>query len=63
MGAVMEQLLSRNQVSLALDEWTSMNKLATASAIAYDMDRKWALREVQHTCDVIPRLCISIFES
>jgi hypothetical protein len=36
-----------NKVSLALDGWTSRNKLAITSVIADYMDRNWALREVQ----------------
>ena len=41
--ATKKQLLSRNKVSLAEEGWTSMNKLAIMTVIAYYMDRNWAL--------------------
>jgi len=44
VDAIKKQLLSRNTVSLASDGWTSTNKLAIMSVIAYYMDRNWALR-------------------
>jgi len=47
VDAIEKQLPSRNQVSLALDRWTSTNKLDITSVIAYYMDRNQALREVQ----------------
>jgi len=46
-NAIKKQLPSQHEVSLALDEWISMNKLAITSVIAYYMDQNWALREVQ----------------
>jgi hypothetical protein len=45
VDAIKKQLPLRNKVSLALDGWTSMNKLAIMSVIAYYMDRNWALRK------------------
>jgi len=45
--AIKKQLPSWNKVSLALDGWTSSNKVARTSVIGYYMDRNWALREVQ----------------
>jgi hypothetical protein len=47
VDAIKKQLPSRNKFSLALDRWTSTNKLAITLVITYDMDRTWALREVQ----------------
>jgi len=44
VDAIKKQLPSHNKVSLALDGWTSPNKLAIISVIDYYMDRNWALR-------------------
>jgi len=44
VDAIKKQLPSHNKVSLGLDGWTSPNKLAIISVIAYYMDRNWALR-------------------
>jgi len=59
----MKQLPLTNEVSLALDGWTSMNKLAITSVIADYMDRNWALREVQLAFDEVNCLFYSSFES
>jgi len=63
VDAIKMQLPLRNKVSFALDGWTSMNKLAITSVIAYYMDRNWALREVQLAFDEVNLLFISRFES
>jgi len=63
LDAIKKQLPVRNKVSLVLDGWTSTNKLAITSAIAYYIDRNWALREVQLTFDDVDRLFYSCFES
>jgi len=63
VDAIKKQLASPNKASLALDGWTSTNKLAIMSVIAYYMDWKWGLREVQLAFDEIDRLLISPFES
>jgi len=63
VDAIKTQLPLRNKVSLALDGWTSMNKLAIRSVIAYYTDRNWALREVQLAFSEVNRLFISRFES
>jgi len=63
LDAINKQLPLRNTVSLALDGWTSMNKLAITSVIAYYMDQNWALREVQLAFDEVNRMFISCFES
>jgi len=63
MDAMKMQLLSQNKVSLALDGWTSMNKLAISSVIAYFMDRNRALREVQLAFNEVDRLFFSHFEN
>jgi hypothetical protein len=53
VDVIKKQLPIRNEVSLALDRWTSTNKLAITSVIAYYMDRNWALREVQLAVDQV----------
>jgi len=63
VDAIKKQLPLQNKVSLALDGWTSTNKLAITSVIAYYMDRNWALREVQLAFNEVNRLFISRFES
>jgi len=63
LDAIKKQLLSQNKVSLALDGWRSMNKLALTSVIAYYMDRNWALCEVQLAFNEVDRLFYSHFES
>jgi len=52
----MKQLPVRMKVSLALDGWTSTNKLAITSVIAYYMDRNWGLRDVQLAFNEVDRL-------
>jgi hypothetical protein len=61
--AIKKQLPIQNKVSLALDGWTSTNKLAIMSVIANYMDRNWALREVQLALNEVDRLFCSHFES
>ena len=63
VDAIDKQLPLRNKVSLALDRWTSTNKLAITLVIAYYMDRNWALREVQLAFDEIDHLFCARFES
>jgi hypothetical protein len=63
VDAIKKQLPSTNKVSLALDGWTSTNKLAIMSVIAYYMDRNWALREVQLAFDEVDSPICSYFES
>jgi hypothetical protein len=63
LDEIEKQLLIQNKVSLALDEWTSTNKLAIMSVIAYYMHRNWALCERQLSCDEVDRLFHSRFES
>jgi hypothetical protein len=63
VDSIKKQLPSLNKVSLALDGWTSMNKLAITSVIAYYMDRNWALHEVQLPFNEVDRLFFSRFES
>jgi hypothetical protein len=62
VDAIKKQLPLLNTVSLALDGWTSMNKLVITSVIAYNMDQDWALREVQLAFDGVNRLFSSCFE-
>jgi hypothetical protein len=63
VGAIEKQWPLQNKVSLALDGGTSTNKLAITSAIAYYMDRNWALGEIQLTFDEIDHLFCSRFNS
>jgi len=63
VDAIKKQLPLRNKVSLAWDGWTSPNKLAITSVIAYCMDRNWALSGVQLAFDEVDRLVFSSFES
>jgi len=63
VDAIKKQLPLQNKDSLALDRWTSTNKLVITSVIAYYMDRNWALGEVQLTFDEVNRLFIPRFES
>jgi len=63
VDAIKKQLPVRNKVSLALDGWTSTNKLAITSVIAYYMYRNWALGEVQLAFDEVNLLFHSHFES
>jgi hypothetical protein len=63
VDAIKKQLLSRNKVSSTLDRWTSTNKLAIMSVIAYHMDRNWALREIQLAFDEVDSAFYFYFES
>jgi hypothetical protein len=63
VDAINKQLPLRSKVSLALGRWTSTNKLAITSLIAYYMDLNWALREVYLAFDDINRLFCSRFQS
>jgi hypothetical protein len=63
MAAIKMKLPIRNKVSLALDGWTSTNKLAIMSVIAYYMDQNWAWHDVQLTFDEVDRMLGSRFES
>jgi hypothetical protein len=63
MDAIKKQLPSPNKVSLALDGWTSTNKLVITWVITYYLHQNWALREVQLTFDEVNRLFFSAFES
>jgi len=60
--AIKKQLPLQNKASLALDGWTSTNKLAITSVIAYYIDRNWALCEVQLTFDEVDCLFCSCFK-
>ena len=62
VDAIKKQMPSQNKVSLALDGWTSTNKLAIMSVIAYYMDRYCALCDVQLAFNKFDRLFISLFE-
>jgi hypothetical protein len=61
--AIKKQLPLRNKVTLALDGWTSTNKLAITLVIAYYMDRNWSSREVQLAFDEVDCQFCSHFES
>jgi len=61
--AAKKQLPSRNNVSLALDGWTSTNKLAITLVIANYVDWDWVLWEVQLQFDEVDSPFISYFEN
>jgi len=63
VDAIKKQLPSTNKVSLALDGWTSTNKLAITSVIVHYMNRNWALREIQLALDEVDSPIFSYFES
>jgi len=63
VDAIKKQLLSGYKVSLALDGWTSTDKLAITSVNFYDMDRNWASREVQLAFNEVDGLFFSHVES
>jgi len=63
MDAIKKQLPSHNEVSLALDGWTSPNKVAILSVISYYLDRNWALREIQLAFNEVDRLFFTRFKS
>ena len=62
VDAIKKQLPSWNKASSALDRWTSTNKLAITSIIAYYMDQKWALREVQLAFDEVDGIFFCAFK-
>jgi hypothetical protein len=63
VDAIKKLLLSQDKVYLALDGWTSTNKLAITSVIAYYMDLNWGLDEVQLAIDKVECLFFSTSES
>jgi len=63
VDAIKKQLPSRNIVSLALHGWTSANKLAITTDIAYYMYEKAALPEVQLAFDEVDSPFFSHLES
>jgi len=63
VDAINEQFASQNELSSASDRWTSTNKLAITSVIAYYSDRNWALREVQLASNKVDCLFLPRFES
>ena len=63
VDAIKKQLPSQNKVSLALDGWTSTNKLVIMSVVAYYINQHWALREVQLAFDEVNRTLFSRFKS
>ena len=62
VNAIKKQLPIQNKVSLSWGGWTSKNKLAKTSVIAYYMGRNWALREGQVICDEFDHLFCFRFE-
>lgn len=49
------QLPSKNKISIALDGWTSTNRLAITSVIGYYLDPSWKLQEVQLAFDEVSK--------
>jgi len=62
VDGIKKQWPIRNKLSLALDGWTSTNKLALTSVIGYYMDRNRALREVKLAINEVDRLFSSRFK-
>jgi hypothetical protein len=56
VDAIKKQMPLRNTATLALDGWTSTNKFAIPSVIAYYMDQNSAMGEVQPAFDEVDRL-------
>jgi len=63
VDAMKQQLPSRSEVNLALDEWTSPNTVAITSDIAYYVDRNLVLSEIQLAFDEFDSLFFSHFKS
>jgi len=63
VDAIEKQLPLRKEVSLALDGWTSTNKLDMQSVIAHYRNETWVLREVHLAFDEVDRLFCSCSES
>jgi len=63
LDAIKKQLPSRNQANLAFDRWRSMNELAIKCDIAYCLDQKWALHEVQLPFDEFVHQIFCLLES
>jgi hypothetical protein len=63
VDAIKVQLLLQSTVPLTLNRGTATNKLAIMSVSAYDMDRNWALHEVQLAFNDVDPMCFSHFES
>jgi hypothetical protein len=63
VDAIKKKMLSTNKVSLALDRWASMNKLAITSVIAYYMNYSWALQDGQLTSDEVSSISHSYLRS
>jgi len=63
VDTITKQLPSWNEVGLALDCWTSTNKLATKSVIACYKDQNCAFWEVPLACEGVDSHFVSYFES
>jgi hypothetical protein len=63
VDAIKNPRLSRNKDRLGVDRWTSRNNLAISLVIAYDMDRNWALQDVQLAFDKVDGLPFSYFRN
>jgi len=59
----MKQLPTRNKVSLSMDGWTSTNRLAIRSVIAYCLDQNGVMQEVQLAFDEVYSQFIPYFNS
>jgi hypothetical protein len=62
VDAIKKQLPSATEYSLALDRWSSTNKLDIPSVIAYNGDLYWALHTVQLAFNEVNHQCCSRFE-
>jgi len=57
-----KQMLSGNKVSLALDGWTSTNKLVITSVIAYYIDQHRTVHAVHFAFNEVDSLFFAYFE-
>jgi len=55
VDAIWKSLQSQKDVSLALDGWTSPNKLAITSVMAHYVEQNLALHQVQLTINEVDR--------
>jgi len=63
VDAIQMELVSMNEVSLGLDGWSTTNKFAMTSVIAYVISRYWEMSEPQLAFDKVDSQLFFYFES
>jgi len=63
VDVINKQLLAQRKFNLALDGWTSINKIARTSVIAYYINQDQALHEVQVAFANVNRQFVACFEN